>query len=67
MWYHPAAFALGRSDVVAAWLVCLAISAACFGFPVSESLIDAKAATPGAGPSLVNCNLDARMQADKHG
>ena len=67
MWYHPAAFALGKRDVVAAWLVCLAISAAFFGLPAVESLIDAKAASTGTGPSAVNCRPGARAQADQQG
>jgi len=29
MWYHPAALILGGRDVIGAWLVCLAITAAC--------------------------------------
>jgi hypothetical protein len=31
MWYYPAAFVLGKRDVIGAWLVCLIIAAACFG------------------------------------
>ncbi len=27
MWDHPAAFALGKRDVIGAWLVCLAVAA----------------------------------------
>ena len=74
MWYHPAAFVLGKRDVVAAWLVCLAISAAFFGLPTIERLIDAMdaidaidARTPsaGTGPSGVSCNLGARKEADQ--
>jgi hypothetical protein len=61
MWYHPAAFELGKRDVIAAWLVCLAISAACFGWPVAESLIDAVAAAASTGPSVVN--LQSRCEA----
>jgi hypothetical protein len=30
MWDHPAAFALGKRDLIGAWLVCLAFGAACF-------------------------------------
>jgi hypothetical protein len=70
MWYHPAAFVLGKRDVVAAWLVCLAISAAFFGLPTIERLIDAMdARTPSAatGSSGVSCNLGARNEADQQG
>jgi hypothetical protein len=31
MWYYSADFALGKRDVIGAWLVCLVIAAACFG------------------------------------
>jgi hypothetical protein len=31
MWYHPAAFVLGKRDVMGAWLVCLGVAAMCFG------------------------------------
>ena len=34
MWYHPAAFLLTKRDVVGAWLVCLAVAMAFFGYPV---------------------------------
>jgi hypothetical protein len=70
MWYHPAALALGKRDVVAAWFLCLAISAASFGLPAIERSIDAiEARTPpaGTGPSAVSCNLGARIGADQHG
>jgi hypothetical protein len=70
MWYHPAAFALGNRDVIAAWFVCLAISAASFGLPAIERLIDGTGAgTPatGTGSSGVSCNLDARIDHDQRG
>ena len=35
MWYHPSAFLVGKRDVIGAWLVCLAVAAACFGLPVA--------------------------------
>jgi len=31
MWYHPASYALGRRDVIGAWLICLMIAAMLFG------------------------------------
>ena len=31
MWYHPAAFFLGKRDVIGAWLICLALVMAFFG------------------------------------
>jgi hypothetical protein len=70
MWYHPAAFVLGKRDVVAAWLVCLAISAAFFGLPTIERLIDtidARTPSAGTGSSGVSCNLGARKEADQQG
>jgi hypothetical protein len=30
MWDHPAAFALGKRDVIGAWLACFAFGLACF-------------------------------------
>jgi hypothetical protein len=30
MWYHPAAFALGKRDVIGAWILCL-VAALFFG------------------------------------
>jgi len=34
MWYHPAALILSKRDVIAAWIVCLVLVAACFGSPM---------------------------------
>jgi hypothetical protein len=31
VWYHPAAFAIATRDVIAGWLVCLAIAALFLG------------------------------------
>jgi hypothetical protein len=67
MWYHPAAFALGKRDVIAAWLVCLSISAACFAVPVAESLISDEVALAGTCPSAVHCPRGARAHANQHG
>ena len=39
MWYHPAAFTLGKRDVIGAWIICLAVVAVFFGWPMLESLI----------------------------
>ena len=33
MWCHPAAFLLGKRDVIGAWLICLALVMAFFGYP----------------------------------
>jgi hypothetical protein len=30
--YHPAAFAVGKRDMIGAWLVCLVVAVACLGF-----------------------------------
>ena len=32
MWYHPAAFTLGKRDVIGAWLLCLVAVALFFGY-----------------------------------
>jgi hypothetical protein len=34
MWYYPGAFNLSVRDAVGAWLVCLAVAAAFFGYPL---------------------------------
>jgi hypothetical protein len=33
MWYDSPTLVLGKRDVIGAWLVCLALAAACFGLP----------------------------------
>ena len=38
MFYHPAAFALGIRDVIAAWLVCLTLVAVLFIFAAVENI-----------------------------
>jgi hypothetical protein len=43
MWYHPAAFYLGKRDVVGAWLICLALAVAFFGYPVVTAALDGRA------------------------
>lgn len=45
MWYYSAAFVLGKRDVIGAWLVCLAVAAACFGSPMLSAAFDTSAAT----------------------
>ena len=40
MWYHPAAFLLTKRDVIGAWLVCLAVAMAFFGYPVVTTAFD---------------------------
>jgi hypothetical protein len=40
MWYHPAAFFLGKRDVIGAWLICLALAMAFFGYPVVTTPLD---------------------------
>jgi hypothetical protein len=39
MWYHPAAFTMGKRDVIGAWLLCLVAAALFFGWPLFESII----------------------------
>jgi hypothetical protein len=31
MWYHTAAFAVGKRDIIGAWLVCLVVALTCLG------------------------------------
>ena len=31
VWYHPAAFAVGKRDMIGAWLVCLVVAVTCLG------------------------------------
>lgn len=40
MWYHPAAFRLTKRDVTGAWLVCVAVAMAFFGYPVVTTAFD---------------------------
>jgi hypothetical protein len=42
MWYHPAGFFLTGRDVIGAWIICLAIAVAFFGYPVASSELDAR-------------------------
>jgi hypothetical protein len=34
VWYYSGAFNLGIRDAIGAWLVCLAVAAAFFGYPL---------------------------------
>jgi hypothetical protein len=45
MWYYPAAFLLGKRDVIGAWLVCLLFAAVCLGSPRLTVTFDTPAAT----------------------
>jgi hypothetical protein len=40
MWYHPADFLVGKRDVIGAWVVCLAVAVAFFGYPVVMTALD---------------------------
>ena len=40
MWYHPAAFFLTKRDVIGAWLICVAVATAFFGYPVVTAALD---------------------------
>jgi hypothetical protein len=42
MWYHPAGFSLTGRGVIGAWIICLAIAVAFFGYPVASSELDAR-------------------------
>ena len=48
MW-NPRAFALECRDVLAAWLVCMAIAAACLGLPPLAAALDG-----GGRAALIN-------------
>ena len=50
MWYHPTAFALGWRDVLAAWAICLALTAGLLGLCIAES--EAEAELRAAAASL---------------
>jgi hypothetical protein len=39
MWYHPAAFTLGKRDVIGAWIICLIVVIPFFGWPIVENAI----------------------------
>ena len=41
MWYHPAAFFLEKRDVIGAWIICLALAMAFFGYPIVTTELDA--------------------------
>jgi hypothetical protein len=56
MWYHPAAFFVGKRDVIGAWIICLALATAFFGYPVVMTALDVCAEdlhTAAAGRSPV--------------
>ena len=40
MWYHPNAFLLGKRDAIGAWLICLALAMAFFGYPLVTTALD---------------------------
>jgi hypothetical protein len=57
MWYHPAAFFLTKRDVIGAWLICVAVATAFFGYPVVTTASDIWAGnrdTTTACPEPVN-------------
>jgi hypothetical protein len=39
MWYDPGTYAVGKRDVIAAWIICLAIAAPFVVWPTVESLM----------------------------
>ena len=47
MWYHPAAFFLTKRDVIGAWLICVAVATAFFGYPVVTAALDIWAGNRG--------------------
>jgi len=57
MWYHPAAFFLTKRDVIGAWLICIAVATAFFGYPAVTAALDIWAGnrdTTTASPEPVN-------------
>ena len=54
MFYHPAAFALGIRDVIAAWLVCLTLVAALFAFAAVDNTDEASGGPAAAGINAVD-------------
>jgi hypothetical protein len=34
MWYHPGAHALGRRDVIGAWIICVCAALVFLGLPL---------------------------------
>ena len=54
MWNHPEALVSEKCDVIAAWLVCLLVAAACFGSP----MLAAALGTAGGGTHIAatTCN-----------
>ena len=41
MWYHPAAFFVGKRDVIGAWVICLSVAVTFFGYPVVTTALNA--------------------------
>ena len=54
MWYHPAAFLLGKRDVIGAWLICVAVATAFFGYPVVTAALDIWAGTATPRPLVLS-------------
>jgi hypothetical protein len=52
MWYYPSVFALGKRDVIGAWLMCLVVAAVFFGWSaIGSTTPDRSAAVAASGPS----------------
>jgi hypothetical protein len=68
MWYHPAAFALGKRDVIGAWLLCLVTVIGVFGYglPAIERR-EANFTTAATAPNPTACHLAAKLTDQKHG
>jgi hypothetical protein len=57
MWYHPAAFFVHKRDVIGAWLICVVVVTAFFGYPAVTTALDTwpgDRPTATAGPTLVH-------------
>ena len=63
MWYHPAAFAVGTRDVIAAWIVCLTLCVALFAFPEGKD-VDGAAGAAAAGLSHRPYTMASLLSAD---
>jgi hypothetical protein len=43
MWYHPAAFFVDKRDIIDAWLICVVLATAFFGYPAVTTALDTRA------------------------
>ena len=60
MWYHPAAFFVGKRDVIGAWVICLAVAVVFFGYPVVMTALDVRLRTSTPQPLVAVLGADRR-------